>query len=269
VTRFARGPAGRLAYQVIGGGPVDLVFVPGFGGNVEIRWEEPRLSRLYRRLARSARLVLLDRRGTGLSDRDTGIPPVEDEVDDVRAVMDAAGVERAVVFGVMDGGALGLLAAAAHPERVAAVVTYACFPAFDLLGPGAEAVFGRLRAWLDEGVLFDDDVAALLAPTRVGDETFGRWMGRYMRMAAGVGGAAALLDRWEALDVRARLPEVAVPVTALHREHDPFVPPANAAELAAQVPHGRAVLLPGHDSVIWSGDVDAIAAEVERVVAAW
>lgn len=263
VTRFARGPAGRLAYQVLGTGPDSIVFIPGFGGNVEIRWEDPSLSRLYRRLARTGCLVLLDKRGTGLSDRDTGVPPVEEQVDDVIAVMDAAGIERAALLGVMDGGAIGLLAAARFPDRVRAVVTYACFAAYELLGPGADALFEGLRARLDEGLIFDDAMP-VMAPSKAGDSGFSRWFGRYMRMATGVGGAAALLDRFQQLDIRAVLPEVPVPVLALNRRGDRMVPAHNATFLADQVPDGRAVLLAGEDSVIWAGDVDAIAAEIER-----
>jgi DNA-binding SARP family transcriptional activator/pimeloyl-ACP methyl ester carboxylesterase len=262
-TLFARGPAGRLAYQVLGEGPPELVFIPGFGGNLELRWEEPTLSRLYRRLARSARLVLLDKRGTGLSDRDAGVPPVEEQVQDVLAVMDAAGVERAALFGVMDGGAIGLLTAAAHPRRVRAVVTYACFSAYELLGPGAGAIFEAIRAQLDHGVIFEEALP-LIAPSRVGDTSFARWMGRYMRMAAGIGGAAGLLERFQQLDIRAVLPQVTVPVLALHREHDLVIPSANAAYIAAHVRDGRQVVLPGSDTVLWAGDVDAIAAQVER-----
>lgn len=262
VTLFARGPAGRLAYQVLGRGPTNLVFVPGFGGNVELRWEQPSLSRLYRRLARSARLVLLDKRGTGLSDRDSGIPPVREQVGDVLAVMDAAGVERAALLGVMDGGAIALLTAAAHPERVTAVVTYACFAAFELLGPAARSIFDTLRVQFDQGARMDE-VIPVLAPSRVGDVAFARWMGRYMRMAAGVGGAAALLDRFEQLDVRAALPQVAVPVLALNRAHDRLIPAGNARYIAEHVRDGRHVTLPGGDSVIWAGDVDAIASQIE------
>jgi DNA-binding SARP family transcriptional activator/pimeloyl-ACP methyl ester carboxylesterase len=263
VTHYARAPAGRLAYQVLGDGPSNLVFVPGFGGNVELRWEEPNLSRLYRRLARSARLILLDKRGTGLSDRVTGIPPIEDQVDDVLAVMDAAGVERAAVLGVMDGGAIALLAAAAHPQRVHAAVTYACFSAFELLGDTAVGLLDTARTELDQGVLFEDALPTL-APSRVGDPAFVRWMGRYLRMAAGIDGSAALLDRFQQVDIRAVLADVAVPVLALHREHDKFVPAGNATYIAAHVQNGRAVLLPGTDSIIWAGDVDAIAAHIEH-----
>jgi DNA-binding SARP family transcriptional activator/pimeloyl-ACP methyl ester carboxylesterase len=263
VTRFASGPAGRLAYQVLGDGPGTIVFVPGFGGNVEIRWEEPSLSRLFRRLAGSARLVLLDKRGTGLSDRAPGIASVEDQVDDVLAVLDAAGIERATLFGVMDGGAISLLTAAAHPERIRAVVTYACFTAFERLGPSAGERFDGMRAQLDEGIFFEEAMSAM-APDRVGDPAFMQWFGRYMRMAAGVGGAAALLDRLQQLDIRPALPDVIVPVLALHRANDRLIPSDNAEDIAAQVRNGRSVILPGANSVIWAGDVDAIADQVER-----
>jgi DNA-binding SARP family transcriptional activator/pimeloyl-ACP methyl ester carboxylesterase len=262
VTAFATGPAGRLAYQVLGSGPVNLVFVPGFGGNVEIRWEQPNLSRLYRRLARTTRLVLLDKRGTGLSDRDTGIPAVEDQVDDVLAVMDAAGMERAALLGVMDGGAISLLCAAEHPERIEAVITYACFSAFAQLGDAAGAMFDAIRAAVDTGLRFDD-VMTTLAPSRSRDESFTAWLGRYMRLSAGAGGAVALLDRFEQLDIRPALPDVSVPVLALHREDDRMIPAEIASYIADHVQHGRRVLLPGSDSTIWAGDVDRIAAEIE------
>jgi pimeloyl-ACP methyl ester carboxylesterase len=267
VTRYARGQAGRLAYQVIGDGPVDLVFIPGYGGNVEIRWENPNLSRLFRRLARSARVVLLDKRGTGLSDRDGGIPPIEDNVDDVLAVMSAAGVERAVLLGVMDGGAVALLAAATHPQRVTAVVTYAGFAAFELLGSGAVSLFGQLRGQLERGVFFEE-MLTTFAPSHAGDPEFARWMGRYLRMAAGVGAGEALLDGIQRLDIRSDLASVSVPVLALHRTGDRLIPASNAEFIASHVQDGRAVLLPGDDSVIWAEDVDAIAAEIESLLGA-
>ncbi len=265
VTRFARGPAGRLAYQMLGDGPTNLVFIPGFSSNVEIRWEEPSLSQLFRRLARSARLILLDKRGTGLSDRDTGIPPIEEQVADVLAVMDAAGMQRATLLGIMDGGAIGLLTAAAQPERVSAVVTYASFSAFELLGAEGSAVFDALRAQLDHGVVFEDALP-VIAPSRADDASFARWIGRYMRMAAGVGGGTALLDMFRQIDIRAALPDVAVPVLALHREHDRLIPSDNAAYIAEHVRDGRSVILPGSDTIIWAGDVDEFASQVEGFI---
>ena len=266
VTRYAPGPGGRLAYQVLGEGPMNLVFVPGFGGNVEIRWEEQNLSRLYRRLARSARLVLMDKRGTGLSDRDGGIPSVEEQVDDVLAVMDATGCEQAAILGVTDGGTIGLLVAATHPERVRAVVTYAAFSVFDLFGQEARVRFDQLRAQVERGLQVEAALP-LLAPSHVGDDVFTRWIGRYVRMAAGVGGTAALLERFQQIDIRAVLARVDVPVLALHREHDRLIPASNAAYIATHVQNGRSVMLPGEDTVIWAGDVDEIATHVERFLA--
>ena len=266
VTRFARGPAGRLAYQVVGSGDVDLLLVPGMAANVEIRWEEPRLAHMFRRLAGSARLVLMDRRGTGLSDRDAPVPPVEDQVDDVLAVMDAAGVTRAVIFGVLDGGAIGLLTAAARPERVRGVITYACFSAFEMLGPDGGAALDEIRAQLERGIVLEDAVPAL-APGRAGDAEFARWLGRYQRMAVGPGGAAATFDRWERIDIRAALADVSAPVLALHRVQDRFVPPENAEYIAAHVRDGRRVLLPGADDLLWAGDVDIVADQIERFLA--
>jgi pimeloyl-ACP methyl ester carboxylesterase len=211
-------------------------------------------------------VILLDKRGTGLSDRDGGIPALEDNVDDVLAVMAEAGVQQAVLLGVMDGGAIALLAAARHPRRVLAVATYATFAAFELLGADIDELFADLRSQLDRGVF--DDAFARLAPSRAGDPDFARWMGRYMRFAAGVGGGAALLDRFEQLDIRPVLADVAVPLLALHRAGDRFIPATNADVIAGHVQHGRSVVLPGDDSVIWAGDVDAIAEEVERLLAA-
>jgi DNA-binding SARP family transcriptional activator/pimeloyl-ACP methyl ester carboxylesterase len=262
ITRFARGPRGRLAYQVLGEGPRDLVFIPGFGGNVEIRWEQPNLSRLYRRLARSSRLTLLDKLGTGLSDREAGIPPVEDQVDDVFAVMDATGSGQAALFGVTDGGAIALLAAAARPDRVQAVVTYACFSASDLLGPGADQLIAAVRDQIEDGLPLEDALG-LLAPSHTGDPAFLPWMARYVRFALGMGGTTQLLENFEHLDIRAALPRVAAPVLALHRHGDLVIPAANADHITSLVPNGRAVILPGRDSAIWAGDVDAIATQVE------
>jgi DNA-binding SARP family transcriptional activator/pimeloyl-ACP methyl ester carboxylesterase len=266
ITRFTHGPVGRLAYQELGDGPAQLVIVPAYAGHLEIRWEEPRLSHFYRRLARSARVVLYDKRGTGLSDRDTGIPGLREQVDDVLAVMDAAGVERATLFGNLDGGAIALLTAATHPDRVEAVVTYACFTAFELLGAAATTLFEGLRGPFAHG-LPDDEVVRLMAPSRVGDASFTRWLGRYGRMGLGVGGALAVLDRLRDVDVRAALGRVTVPVLALHREHDRLVPAGNATYIANHVRDGRVVVLPGTDHIIWAEDVDVVADHVESVLA--
>jgi DNA-binding SARP family transcriptional activator len=282
VTQFARRGTCALAYQVLGDGPADLVFIPGFTGHLEVRWEDPGLSRLFRRLAASSRLVLLDKRGTGMSDRGGGYPPLPQHVDDVLAVMDAVGSRRAALFGVLDGAAIALLTAVAHPDRVAGVATYAAVAALDAtrssltggqplryLSPPdhpAPGVTPEARATLETVVsrqLDADEVLPLWAPSRVGDAAFSRWLTRYLRMGAGVGGAAEIARRWLELDLRATLPDVAAPTLVLHRRDDRAIDPDNARFLAEQIPNARLALLPGEDTILWAGDVDAIAAEVQ------
>src|SRR5438067_4658967 len=126
-TRYAKSGDINIAYQVIGDGPVDLVYVPGWVTHLEYGWEEPSLARFYRRLASFSRLILFDKRGTGLSDQTTDLPTLEQRMDDVRAVMEAVGSERAVVFGMSEGGNMALLFAATYPERTIALVTFSVF----------------------------------------------------------------------------------------------------------------------------------------------
>jgi pimeloyl-ACP methyl ester carboxylesterase/DNA-binding SARP family transcriptional activator len=265
VTRFTRRGELALAYQVLGEGPIDLVFIPGFTGHLEVRWEDPTLSRLFRRLAAGCRLVLLDKRGTGMSDRAGGYPPLPEHVDDVLAVMDAVGSRRAALFGVVDGGAIALLTAVAHPDRVAGVVTYATAPVLSASDypPGVTRDQLATLQTLLSRLLDVDEVLPLWAPSRVGDAAFSRWFTRYMRMGAGVGGAAEIVRRLLAIDLREALPTVAAPTLVLHRRGDRAISAGNASYLAEHLPNAQLVLLPGEDTVLWAGDVDAIAAAIE------
>jgi DNA-binding SARP family transcriptional activator/pimeloyl-ACP methyl ester carboxylesterase len=265
VTRFTRRGGFALAYQVLGDGPIDLVFIPGFTGHLEIRWENPRLSHLFRRLAAGCRLVLLDKRGTGMSDREGGYPPLPEHVEDLLAVMDAAGCRRAALFGVLDGGAIALLTAVAHPDRVVGVATYATAPVLSASDypPGVTRdQLATLKTLLSR-LLDVDEVLPLWAPSRVGDIAFSRWFTRYMRMGAGVGGAAEIVGRLLETDLREALPEVSAPTLVLHRRGDRAISSGNASYLAARIPHARLALLPGEDTVLWAGDVDAIADEIQ------
>jgi DNA-binding SARP family transcriptional activator/pimeloyl-ACP methyl ester carboxylesterase len=265
VTRFTRRAGSALAYQVLGDGPVDLLFIPGFTGHLEVRWEDPSLSRLYRRLAASCRLVLLDKRGTGMSDRAGGYPPLPEHVDDLLAVMDAVGSGRAALFGVLDGGAIALLAAVEHPDRVAGVATYATAPVLSASDypPGVTREQLATLQTLLSRLLDVEEVMPLWAPSRVGDAAFSRWLTRYMRMGAGVGGAAEIVRRLLETDLREALPKVSVPTLVLHRRGDRAIGAGNASYLAERVPGAELVLLPGDDTILWAGDVDAVAAAIE------
>jgi len=265
VTRFTRRGGSALAYQVLGDGPIDLVFLPGFTGHLEIRWEDPTLSRLFRRLAASSRLVLLDKRGTGMSDRAGGYPPLPEHVDDLLAVMDAVGSRRAALFGVLDGGAIALLTAIAHPDRVAGVATYATAPVLSAPDYPAGATpdqLATLQTVLSR-LLDVDEVLPLWAPSKVGDAAFSRWLTRYIRMGAGVGGAVEIVQRLLETDLRDVLPKVTAPTLVLHRRGDRALNAGNATYLADHLPQAHLVLLPGDDTVLWAGDVDPIAEAIE------
>jgi pimeloyl-ACP methyl ester carboxylesterase len=271
----------HLAYQTVGQGDLDVVLLPGYFSHLEVRWEEPRLASLYRRVASRSRLIMIDRRGCGLSDRAAQVPGPEQQMADVIAVMDAVGSRRAVFLGVSDGGVLGLVLAARHPERVAGVITYAAYPAFAQGEGEGQRAGGRampyghsaeflavLAETADQRYVLDppllEQIVAVMAPGRVHDERFVRWFGRYTRLSAGPGATAAVFAALRGIDIRHLLGDVRAPALVLHRHGDRVLPLANAHHLAAHIPAARHVELPGDDHVIWAGDVDAIAAHVER-----
>ena len=182
------------------------------------------------------------------------------------AVLDHAGVDRAVLFGIYDGAAAALLAAASHPDRVAGVVTYGASAAPTAAGfPGATSpeVVALSRAALQGGTAMADAVE-LWAPSRAHDELFVRWGNRYAQMGASVGDALLVYDQMGRIDIRDRVEAVACPVLVLHRAGDRVVPVANATWLGTNLPRAQVEVVPGEDSILWAGDVDRIAEEIER-----
>lgn len=169
-THYARSGEVRIAYQVLGNGPLDLVFVPGFISNLDHHWDEPTLAYVLARLASFSRLILFDKRGTGLSDRVGNLPTIEERMDDVRAVMDAAGSERAALFGVSEGGAMSLLFAATYPQRCTALTLYGTYPHFFSHVLPVER-FDAFVAGIDERWGSGASLAAF-APSKVGDARF-------------------------------------------------------------------------------------------------
>ncbi|HEU5213919.1 MAG TPA: adenylate/guanylate cyclase domain-containing protein [Gaiellaceae bacterium] len=271
-TRYARSGDVNIAYQVTGEGPTDLVYVPGWMSNVELMWEEPAMARFLDRLASFSRLILFDKRGTGLSDRVSNdkLPTLEERMDDVRAVLESVGSQRAALFGHSEGGNMCLLYAATHPERTTALITLGCFakrrdPDDDY--PWAPDTDDREEAALDVernwGHLRPEDVA-YYAPSRVGDEQFVRHLEQYLRRSASPGAAAALLRMNSYIDVREVLATIRVPTLVLHRAGDRDVNIAEGRYLAAKIPGAKFVELPGDDHWISAGDTDAIADEIEE-----
>lgn len=266
-TRYAQSGDVTIGYQVVGDGPFDLVFVPGWVSHVEYAWEEPRLARFYRRLASFSRLILFDKRGTGLSDRVAALPTLEERMDDVRAVMDAAGSDRAALFGVSEGGPLCALFAAAHPERVCALVmcsTYAKrgrtldYP----WGPDAT----ELERWFNEIRQRWGGPVGLetFAPSVADNEAFRRWYGTYLRLGASPGAVFALARMNAHIDIRHVLPSIRVPTLVIHRSDDLAVTVHEGRYIAEHIPDVKLVELPGADHLPWVGDADALLDEVEE-----
>ena len=245
--------------------------MPGWVSNLEVAWEHPGLTRYYRRLAAFSRLILFDKRGTGLSDRvpPERLPTLEQRMDDVRAVMDEVGSERAVVMGHSEGGNICVLFAATYPERTEALVT---------IGIYVKRVWSPDYPWApspEERQKWLDSLAAgwggsvdlpTLAPSVAGDESFARWWARYLRMSAGPQAAVALGRMNTQIDVRAVLPTIRVPTLVLQSVGDQDVSVEEARYIAARIPGAKLVELPGNDHIPWTSEQDALLDEVEAFV---
>jgi class 3 adenylate cyclase len=258
-TRYAKSGEASIAYQVVGDGPVDLVFVSGPASHVEVEWENPDGARALEQLASFTRLVRFDRRGTGLSDPVERPPTLEQQMDDLRAVMAAVGLERTAIFGGTDAG-LGALFAATYPEEVTALVLWGVAArAADYVTPELTArVLDAIEHYGEDGFL------KIFAPSRVGDRRFEEWWGRWERASASPGMARKLLEFTAQTDLTAILPTIRVPTLVLHRSGDRFVPVELGRDLASQIPGARFVELPGIDSYGWSGEVETVLDEVEE-----
>jgi pimeloyl-ACP methyl ester carboxylesterase/DNA-binding CsgD family transcriptional regulator len=265
-THYAKSGPISVAYQVLGEGPVDLVLVPGFVSHVEVAWEEPTLARFLTRLASFSRLIVFDKRGTGMSDPVAGPPSMDERMEDIGAVMDAIGSDRAAMLGISEGGTLSLLFGAAHPDRVRALILYGSW-ARRLAGPGyphgptAEELEGVIdgmdRAWAT-GEWWNGGRSS-----EYDDARHQAWWARYLRMAASPAMAQNVLRMNMALDIRQVLPSIGLPTLILHRTGDPWIDVGHARYLAQHIPGASYVELPGADHRPWLGDVDAIADEIE------
>jgi len=267
-TRYARSGDVNIAYQVYGSGPVDLVFVMGWVSHLEYFWKEPHFARFLTRLARFSRVILFDKRGTGLSDRvaNQALPTLEQRMEDVHAVMDATASRRAVLFGVSEGGPMCALFAATYPERTAGLImvgTYAKRIRGDDYpwGPTSE----EHRAWLlqmaDEwGGPVGIDVRA---PSLAADESFRDWWATYLRMGASPAAAVALTRMNSQIDVRHVLPLIRVPALILHRAGDRCLAVDEGRYVARLIPEARFVELPGDDHLPFVGEQEELLREIE------
>jgi pimeloyl-ACP methyl ester carboxylesterase len=268
-TEYARSGDLHIAYQVVGKGPLDLVYVPGWVSHVDLAWEEPMLARFLTRLASFSRLITFDKRGTGLSDRvpQEELPSLEARMDDLRAVMDAAGSERAAIFGFSEGGNLSTTFAATYPERTRALIMFGTF-AKRIRSPDYPwAPTAEERQQLYEEIARDWAHGMQLdryVPSKLDDGAFTRRLSAYFRSAASPGAAVALLRMNSEIDVRQVLPAIHVPTLVMHRTGDRSVQVEEGRWMAGQIPGARFVELTGEDHMPWVGDQDAILDEIQE-----
>jgi pimeloyl-ACP methyl ester carboxylesterase/class 3 adenylate cyclase len=262
-TRYATAEDGKsIAYQVAGEGPIDLVFVPGWISNLDLYWELPAARRFFSRLASFARLIIFDKRGTGLSDPLEEAGMLEVRASDVGAVMDAAGSERAAVCGYSEGAATAALFAATSPERVSKLLFIAggLRPVEDSALFGPETRDAISRGW-GEGVLLE-----YFLPNHVEDPRAKAGWGRAQRQSCTRGMALKYWDLMAQIDATPVLPGITVPTLVLSRERDPIIPIETQREIAAAVPNASIVELPGNDHLLWLGDWEGLCDAIEGFV---
>ncbi len=266
-TRYAKSGDVSIAYQAIGDGPIDVVLVPGFISHVELIWEVPTAVHMIERLTSFARLILFDKRGTGLSDPVVGAPTLEERMDDVRAVMEAAGSERAAILGVSEGVPMSVLFAATYPQLTSALVLYGGMarstwaPDYPWAAP-ADALMEsstEMAPYLYEGAIVE-----IMAPS-LADLPFARQVfAKLQRYSATPAMLDQLFRMFLDIDVRAVLPTITTPTLVLHRRGDRAVNYQASRWMAGQIPGAKYVELDGIDHAIFAGDADAMLDEVEE-----
>src|SRR5262245_1971386 len=268
-TRYAKCGDINIAYQVTGDGPIDIVYVPGWISNVDYEWEYPPLARLIERISQFSRLIRFDKRGTGLSDREVGFPTLEQRMEDVQAVMDAVGSERAVLYGHSEGGNMSILFAATYPDRTAALILYGC---------QARGAWAPDYPWAPTKEQTDKILAELArdwggvvdlsegAPSLANDQLLQEWTAAYLRYAASPKAAITMWKLGTEVDVRGILSSIAVPTLVLQKDHDRWVKPEEGRYLASNIPNAKFVLLPGTDHIIWGDGQDRLIDEIEEFV---
>ncbi|HEX6117297.1 MAG TPA: adenylate/guanylate cyclase domain-containing protein [Solirubrobacterales bacterium] len=266
-TRWARSGELSIAYQAFGGGPIDLLVAPGFVSHCELFWQSSDLTRVFERLAEVARVIIFDKRDQGLSDRLGRPPSVEEMVDDALAVLDAAGSERAAVFGISEGGALAQLLAASHPDRCSHLLLWSSFARLCRAPDYPQGIDPReLDRWRE--ILRDEwggpVSLGVFAPSRKGDPETERWWAQMLRSGTSPRGVVELMGLYKELDVRPALESITAPTLVMHRRDDRGVPAELGRYIAEGIRGARYVEFPGRDHIFWTEGADEITDEIEE-----
>ena len=261
-TQYAKSGEVYIAYQTFGDGPREIIVVPGFISNVEWYWDDPLASQWLEGLARLGRVTIFDKRGTGLSDRVGDLPSMDIRMDDMRAVMDAVGIDRAVILGVSEGGSLATLFAAHYQSRCEALLLYGAFARFESWFPTDEAFqycLGYIQsAWGNGGI------GPIVAPTLAGDPLFLRSVGRFERQGGSPAAVVALMRMNSQINIADVLSSIHVPTLVIHKTADAMVSVQGGRELAAGIPGARLFEMPGTDHLPWHEDSAVYLSEIEE-----
>jgi class 3 adenylate cyclase len=267
-TRYAKSGDYHLAYSVTGQGPMDILYVPTWLSQIEHLWESPKVNRFFERSSHLGRLIMFDRRGSGMSDPIVGAPTLEEQMDDVNAVLDAAGgCEDVVLLAALEGGPMACLYAATHPHRVRALVLYSAWARVvqseDIPWANPPEERDRLMEFLAEtwgtGARLDG-----LAPSEADDPEFRAWYAKLERLAASPNQIRILQKLIGEYDVRSVLPSIRVPTLVMHRRDDSLIDPRHSQYIAERIPGAKLVMLEGSDNLMVAGDSDAIIDEIEE-----
>jgi pimeloyl-ACP methyl ester carboxylesterase len=269
-SRYAKSGSVNIAYQVVGDGPRDLVYVPGWVSNIDVMWEEPSMARFLDRLQGFSRLILFDKRGTGMSDAvpDDQLPGLDVRMDDLRAVMDAVGSQRATLLGHSEGGSMSILFAATYPERTEGLILAGCY-AKRVWSPDypwaptpevrAADIAETERTWGDP-----DALPEWLAPSRMHDRSFREWLARYLRLGSSPRAAAHLLEMNTLIDTRSVLPSVQAPTLCLYRTGDADVNVEEGRWIADRIPGATFVEIAGSDHLLNAAGAEQMLDEIEE-----
>jgi class 3 adenylate cyclase len=267
IARYAKSGDVNIAYLAEGDAPLDMVWISPWISQVEYLWAEDSLGRVMDRFKKFSRVITFDRRGSGLSDPLSGAPTLEEQMDDVIAVMDAAGSKRAAIAGTLEGGPMAALFAATHPDRVSHLVLYATF-ARATSAPGYDWTWSaeERQMHMDEAVAHWGEglVATGVAPSMAGDPDFLEWAARLERLAASPATIRRIFDLIGEIDVRDILPSIRVPTLVMHRREDTFIHLEHSRYIAEHIPDARLVLLEGGDNMFSIGDAEGLVGEIEE-----
>ena len=266
ITKYTKSGRINIAYQVFGDGAIDMVYVPGWVSNIDLMWDNPELVHFFTELTKFARLILFDKRGTGLSDRVMDLSPIEDRMDDIRAVMDAEGVEKAALFGHSEGGSVCALFAATYPERTLALLTFGVFAKrrYSEDYPWAPTDEERQEVYdmIEKNWGSGDMDLASLAPSRANDKVFMDWLARYFRSGASPSAALVLTQMNTKVDIIDILDSIEVPTLLMYRTNDIDVKIDEGRFISERIKKSKFVEFKGSDHLFWVGDTSEVINEI-------